>query len=413
LLQIILVGVILRSDGSGIRNLLERLRDPNPNPQVAVSMMIVSAYLLWNLPENWQKLFARDIFLEMVGWVNHFNHVVRTVVQQLIGLRRWAFLLITDTAGANCGSNGGVQCIGGGRNCSENSVGNGPRAAIAAKIPGTESRLCQSSPITNKDRRQFRLDNRHHSTRSLTLSHLSSNFFVFFFAELLSEKGNTDAFDAAKKIVKNFQFVIQEKNSREERSEQSESGPSDQELNLQKRITPWEALFEISPGAPNAMPEISRGNLIVIASLLDNVPNIAGLCRTGEIFGVETLVIPNKKILSEVNFQKMSVSAEKHLPILEVKENQLLTYLSKLRKSGYTIVAVEQTSNSHSLTTFRFPVKTALLLGSEQQGIPPAYLQVTHFSLHQFYRQKKFRERLKLKNFSFFLDFVRLQRWLM
>ncbi len=34
--------------------------------------------------------------------------------------------------------------------------------------------------------------------------------------------------------------------------------------------------------------------LIVVGSLLTNVPNIAGLCRTGEAMGIESLILRDR-----------------------------------------------------------------------------------------------------------------------
>jgi len=52
------------------------------------------------------------------------------------------------------------------------------------------------------------------------------------------------------------------------------------------------------------------GDLIVVASLLDKIPNIAHLTRTCEIFGCRELIIPSKKILQDEQYKAVSVSAE-------------------------------------------------------------------------------------------------------
>ena len=46
-----------------------------------------------------------------------------------------------------------------------------------------------------------------------------------------------------------------------------------------------------------------------------------------------------------------------------------------MKEQGFTIVGVEQTANSSTLSNFQFPEKVVLLIGSEQEGITPAYLQ--------------------------------------
>lgn len=45
----------------------------------------------------------------------------------------------------------------------------------------------------------------------------------------------------------------------------------------------------------------------------------AGLCRTCEVFAVDTLVLGNTRILDDRMFQSLSVTAEKWLHILEVQ----------------------------------------------------------------------------------------------
>lgn len=54
------------------------------------------------------------------------------------------------------------------------------------------------------------------------------------------------------------------------------------------------------------------------------------------------VVIGNKKIENEAQFQRVSVSAEKWVPILEVAPNNLPLYLKDRSASGYTILGVEQ-----------------------------------------------------------------------
>ena len=128
---------------------------------------------------------------------------------------------------------------------------------------------------------------------------------------------------------------------------------------------------------------------MVVASLIDNTPNIAGLVRSCEIFQAEEVihlfhsalvliyfqvVVKNKKIVSDAQFQRVSVSAEKWIPIIEVAPNNLASYLSEKREMGYTILGVEQTAHSESLSTYQFPDKCVLVLGQEQLGISPDIL---------------------------------------
>jgi len=102
-----------------------------------------------------------------------------------------------------------------------------------------------------------------------------------------------------------------------------------------------------------------------------------GLCRTCEIFGVTQLVINNINIIEDTQFQALSVSAERWVPITQVTRSylqcfiknsqvrvpQLEEYLMEVKQQGYSLVGVEQTAHSKCLTSYKFPLKTVLLLG--------------------------------------------------
>lgn len=62
-------------------------------------------------------------------------------------------------------------------------------------------------------------------------------------------------------------------------------------------------------------------NLIVVASLIDRAPNLGGLTRTCEIFAVSTLVVNNLEITRNKEFTSLSITAEKHVHIEEVRMN--------------------------------------------------------------------------------------------
>ena len=64
-------------------------------------------------------------------------------------------------------------------------------------------------------------------------------------------------------------------------------------------------------------------DLIVIASLIDKVPNLAGLARTCEIFQANCLALANAAVVKDPEFQQISVTAEKWVPIMEVPEASL------------------------------------------------------------------------------------------
>ncbi|XP_054262718.1 probable methyltransferase TARBP1 [Macrosteles quadrilineatus] len=135
-------------------------------------------------------------------------------------------------------------------------------------------------------------------------------------------------------------------------------------LAMQKKFVPWKNMFPEMEGVS------SRTQLIVVASLIDKLPNLGGLTRTCEIFTAECLVVPSLEFTKDKMFSTLSMTAEKHINIVEVKPFDLPKFLREKKNAGYTLVGAEQTASSVSLQSFKFPKKCLLLLGNEKEGVP-------------------------------------------
>lgn len=62
---------------------------------------------------------------------------------------------------------------------------------------------------------------------------------------------------------------------------------------------------------------------------------------------------------------------------LEIEHRRSLKpVLVNLKKDGYTLVGLEQTTNSSDLHTYQFPRRTALVIGNERLGIEDEELKV-------------------------------------
>ncbi|XP_028401420.1 probable methyltransferase TARBP1 [Dendronephthya gigantea] len=151
---------------------------------------------------------------------------------------------------------------------------------------------------------------------------------------------------------------------------------------VQKKITPWNVIAPPQEGQDSFDDYRQRpverrvGDLIVVASLIDRAPNLGGLCRTCEIFGASKLILGSKHVVSEKDFKSVSVSSEKWVDFEEVKIHDLVHFLLKMKREGFTIVGVEQTAQSKKLTDFQFPYSTVLVLGNEKAGIPVEIIQL-------------------------------------
>ena len=143
--------------------------------------------------------------------------------------------------------------------------------------------------------------------------------------------------------------------------------------NYQKKILPWEELEVDHEKQKEAFMQRARHEIIMCASLIDKVPNLAGLSRTAEIMNASSLIINSKHYLDSDEFKTISVTSEKWLPIYQVLEKDLMDYLHYQKSNGYKVLGLEQTANSTMLHEFDFPAKCIMLLGKEKEGIPQEY----------------------------------------
>ncbi|TGZ50372.1 hypothetical protein DBV15_11457, partial [Temnothorax longispinosus] len=150
--------------------------------------------------------------------------------------------------------------------------------------------------------------------------------------------------------------------------------------NIQKKIEPSKPtdlrgdIFEMTSEFISLQDAQLQEGLIVVASFVDRPPNLGGIARTCEIFGVKTLVIANADCVKDREFQFLSVSADKWLNMLQVKPHELQKFLLDRKNVGWSLIGVEQTVNSINLMTTQFEKKTILILGNEKDGIPANFI---------------------------------------
>ena len=152
---------------------------------------------------------------------------------------------------------------------------------------------------------------------------------------------------------------------------------------FQQKIAPWsdeeftrhQLEAEMRSGARSDAAS-SRQELIVVASLIDKLPNLAGLARTCEIFKASQLCLNDISITKQENFERIAVTAQKWVPIIEVQPAQLESFLLERRAAGYALIGVEQTARSVSIESFAFPSRAVVVLGKEKEGIPAQFLRL-------------------------------------
>ena len=148
---------------------------------------------------------------------------------------------------------------------------------------------------------------------------------------------------------------------------------------FQQKMVPVELAEETIQGLKRlelANAKLKQMDLVIMASFVDKVPNLAGLARTCEVLGASKLVLPDINLIQSDDFQAVCMTADKWLPMEECKPDDVLGYVEEARADGFRIVAIEQSSQSVLLNEYRFHTKTLLILGNEREGVPASVLHL-------------------------------------
>ncbi|PSN17941.1 TrmH family RNA methyltransferase [filamentous cyanobacterium CCP5] len=132
---------------------------------------------------------------------------------------------------------------------------------------------------------------------------------------------------------------------------------------------------EIDPPAPaTSLPcrqsHHHRHSLIACASLVENPMNLGALCRTAEVFRLESLVLSQLQIAQNQEFRKLAVSADQWQPLEACAVKDLPDWLEAKARLGYIPLALTPDASASSITLFKFPKRSLLVLGRELTGIP-------------------------------------------
>lgn len=105
-----------------------------------------------------------------------------------------------------------------------------------------------------------------------------------------------------------------------------------------------------------------RELIVACVPMRSNV-NISQIARTASACAVEKMIICGNASLTS----KIARDATSELPVST--HRSLGPVLKKLKKNGYTIVGIEQTSNSQNIHHYSFKRRTVLVIGNERLGI--------------------------------------------
>ncbi|RUS24460.1 hypothetical protein BC938DRAFT_473545, partial [Jimgerdemannia flammicorona] len=344
-------------------HLYRELDNMNHKAHVMISILTIAFPLGDTLPDSeYLDTYFSEIFLHVIPWMTSNHFTIRLFAQWAI-LRNW-------------------------KSC-ENRIEDVSKNAYL--------RIIYNFVQQNSDCIRFR-EKMESAYYMNGFSPLQDYNIEFIFREMLALNGVTEneriaarAFEKVNPIpsaacpFRNAdRKVVYASTSPSELFELSEDGDAEtrqasitEDAGYQKKIVPWEMMLQtdIDLSRELVQKKRPRNDLIVVASLIDRIPNLAGLCRTCEIFNASLLTVHSIKIKDDTNFTAVSVASEKWMPMIEVREPDVATFLKEKKEQGYMLCGLEQTTNSVSLSEMKFPEKCVIILGKEKEGIPAQLLQ--------------------------------------
>ena len=127
--------------------------------------------------------------------------------------------------------------------------------------------------------------------------------------------------------------------------------------------------FEHQRHKPGSILTRPREIVVACAPMRSNV-NVSSIARTGSACAIERLILTgNASLISKIardGQSKLDISTHR----------TLLPVLKRLKKDGYQLVGLEQTTNSESMYCYQFARRTALVIGNERTGLTSDILDV-------------------------------------
>ncbi len=124
----------------------------------------------------------------------------------------------------------------------------------------------------------------------------------------------------------------------------------------------------------------TKQNIVLILHDIRSVYNVGAIFRTADAAGVSKIYLSGVTPLpidrfgrKRKDFAKCALGAEENVAWEKMEE--ILTLISKLKKDGYKIIAVEQDKKSVDYKKIKIGEKTAIILGNEVAGLPKNILK--------------------------------------
>jgi 23S rRNA (guanosine2251-2'-O)-methyltransferase len=180
----------------------------------------------------------------------------------------------------------------------------------------------------------------------------------------LKGEGFRDLFNLIKEIEIPYQFVPVEKLNR--LSRQNHQGV----ISFVSEIT-YQRIEDLVPFAF----EQGHAPLFLILDRITDVRNLGSIARTAECAGIDGLIIPARGS-AQINSDAIKTSAGALYKLPVVRSQNLKLTIQYLKDSGLTIFAATEKSET-DYTGADLSGPSAIILGSEGEGISEEYLKLT------------------------------------
>lgn len=109
-------------------------------------------------------------------------------------------------------------------------------------------------------------------------------------------------------------------------------------------------------------------SLVVLLDSITDPQNVGAILRTAVAVGVDAVVLPRRRgVQLTPGVHRASAGMSFFAPV--AAPQNLAQAVAELKEAGYWVVAADQSAKTQDATAFDWPARTALILGSEGEGI--------------------------------------------
>ncbi len=114
----------------------------------------------------------------------------------------------------------------------------------------------------------------------------------------------------------------------------------------------------------------SDAELVVACMQMRTNANFSSILRTASCCGLRRVIVEGQASIEK------RIARDGAQTIEVERRRSLEPVLLQLRKEGYRLIGLEQTTNSVSLHEYRYPRKSVIVIGNERTGISEALLDI-------------------------------------